>query len=142
MKKTPLSKMNYGESFQSMIGAEAIQKLLSEVDLVSEQVKVREELSSTSSETKKKKLVKRLKLVEAFLSSKLKPEWMIMNVIPVIPPELSPLVPLDGGRFATSDLNDLYRRVINRNNRLQRLLNLKAPDIIVRNEKKDVTGSM
>ena len=102
----------------------------------SEQVKVREELSSTSSETKKKKLVKRLKLVEAFLASKLKPEWMIMNVIPVIPPELRPLVPLDGGRFATSDLNDLYRRVINRNNRLQRLLNLKAPDIIVRNEKR------
>ena len=129
-------KEEYGESFQSMIGAEAIQKLLSEVDLVSEQVKVREELSSTSSETKKKKLVKRLKLVEAFLSSKLKPEWMIMNVIPVIPPELRPLVPLDGGRFATSDLNDLYRRVINRNNRLQRLLNLKAPDIIVRNEKR------
>ena len=129
-------KEEYGDSFQSMIGAEAIQKLLSEVDLPSEQVKVREELSSTSSETKKKKLVKRLKLIEAFLSSKLKPEWMIMNVIPVIPPELRPLVPLDGGRFATSDLNDLYRRVINRNNRLQRLLNLKAPDIIVRNEKR------
>ena len=129
-------KEEYGDSFQSMIGAEAIQKLLSEIDLPSEQVKVREELSSTSSETKKKKLVKRLKLVEAFLSSKLKPEWMIMNVIPVIPPELRPLVPLDGGRFATSDLNDLYRRVINRNNRLQRLLSLKAPDIIVRNEKR------
>ena len=128
-------KEEYGESFQSMIGAEAIQKLLSEVDLPSEQIKVREELSSTSSETKKKKLVKRLKLVEAFLSSKLKPEWMIMNVIPVIPPELRPLVPLDG-RFATSDLNDIYRRVINRNNRLQRLLTLKAPDIIVRNEKR------
>ena len=115
-------KEEYGDSFQSMIGAEAIQKLLAEVDLSSEQVKVREELSSTSSETKKKKLVKRLKLIEAFLASKLKPEWMIMNVIPVIPPELRPLVPLDGGRFATSDLNDLYRRVINRNNRLQRLL--------------------
>ena len=129
-------KEEYGDSFQSMIGAEAIQKLLAEVDLKSEQVKVREELSSTSSETKKKKLVKRLKLIEAFLTSKLKPEWMIMNVIPVIPPELRPLVPLDGGRFATSDLNDLYRRVINRNNRLQRLLNLKAPDIIVRNEKR------
>jgi DNA-directed RNA polymerase subunit beta' len=129
-------KEEYGDSFQSMIGAEAIQKLLSEIDLPSEQVKVREELSSTSSETKKKKLVKRLKLIEAFLSSKLKPEWMIMNVIPVIPPELRPLVPLDGGRFATSDLNDLYRRVINRNNRLQRLLTLKAPDIIVRNEKR------
>ena len=119
-----------------MIGAEAIQKLLSEVDLPSEQIKVREELSSTSSETKKKKLGQKIKLVEAFLSSKLKPEWMIMNVIPVIPPELRPLVPLDGGRFATSDLNDLYRRVINRNNRLQRLLTLKAPDIIVRNEKR------
>ena len=129
-------KEEYGDSFQSMIGAEAIQKLLSEVDLPSEQVKVREELDSTSSETKKKKLVKRLKLIEAFLNSKLKPEWMIMNVIPVIPPELRPLVPLDGGRFATSDLNDLYRRVINRNNRLQRLLTLKAPDIIVRNEKR------
>ncbi|MAT33085.1 MAG: DNA-directed RNA polymerase subunit beta' [Rickettsiales bacterium] len=129
-------KEEYGDSFQSMIGAEAIQKLLSEIDLPSEQVKVREELDSTSSETKKKKLVKRLKLIEAFLNSKLKPEWMIMNVIPVIPPELRPLVPLDGGRFATSDLNDLYRRVINRNNRLQRLLTLKAPDIIVRNEKR------
>ncbi len=129
-------KEEYGDSFQSMIGAEAIQKLLSEIDLKEEKTKVREELASTSSETKKKKLVKRLKLIEAFLNSKLKPEWMILNVIPVIPPELRPLVPLDGGRFATSDLNDLYRRVINRNNRLQRLLNLKAPDIIVRNEKR------
>ena len=129
-------KEEYGDSFQSMIGAEAIQKLLSEVDLKSEQKKVREDLEATSSETKIKKLVKRLKLIEAFLNSKLKPEWMIMNVIPVIPPELRPLVPLDGGRFATSDLNDLYRRVINRNNRLQRLLVLKAPDIIVRNEKR------
>ena len=126
----------YGDSFQSMIGAEAIQKLLSEIDLQDEQKVVREDLASTSSETKKKKLVKRLKLIEAFLGSKLKPEWMILNVIPVIPPELRPLVPLDGGRFATSDLNDLYRRVINRNNRLQRLLTLKAPDIIVRNEKR------
>ena len=129
-------KQEYGDSFQSMIGAEAIQKLLSEVDLNAEQKKVREDLESTNSETKIKKLVKRLKLVEAFISSKLKPEWMILNVIPVIPPELRPLVPLDGGRFATSDLNDLYRRVINRNNRLQRLLTLKAPDIIVRNEKR------
>ena len=108
--------------------------ILSEVDLQAEQKKVREDLESTNSETKIKKLVKRLKLVEAFITSKLKPEWMILNVIPVIPPELRPLVPLDGGRFATSDLNDLYRRVINRNNRLQRLLSLKAPDIIVRNE--------
>ena len=126
----------YGEDFKSMIGAEAIQKLLSEVDLASDRKKVREELKTTNSDTKKKKLVKRLKLIEAFLSSKLKPEWMILNVIPVIPPELRPLVPLDGGRFATSDLNDLYRRVINRNNRLQRLLSLKAPEIIVRNEKR------
>ena len=129
-------QQEYGDSFQSMIGAEAIQKLLSEVDLEAEQKKVREDLESTNSETKIKKLVKRLKLIEAFISSKLKPEWMILNVIPVIPPELRPLVPLDGGRFATSDLNDLYRRVINRNNRLQRLLTLKAPDIIVRNEKR------
>ncbi len=129
-------KQEYGDSFQSMIGAEAIQKLLSEVDLQAEQKKVREDLEATNSETKIKKLVKRLKLIEAFLNSKLKPEWMILNVIPVIPPELRPLVPLDGGRFATSDLNDLYRRVINRNNRLQRLLTLKAPDIIVRNEKR------
>ena len=129
-------QQEYGDSFQSMIGAEAIQKLLSEVDLQAEQKKVREDLESTNSETKIKKLVKRLKLVEAFINSKLKPEWMILNVIPVIPPELRPLVPLDGGRFATSDLNDLYRRVINRNNRLQRLLTLKAPDIIVRNEKR------
>tara|TARA_B100000035_G_scaffold295177_1_gene286043 strand:+ start:468 stop:4607 length:4140 start_codon:yes stop_codon:yes gene_type:complete len=129
-------KQEYGDSFQSMIGAEAIQKLLSEVDLEAEQKKVREDLESTNSETKIKKLVKRLKLIEAFINSKLKPEWMILNVIPVIPPELRPLVPLDGGRFATSDLNDLYRRVINRNNRLQRLLTLKAPDIIVRNEKR------
>ncbi|MFL2679522.1 MAG: DNA-directed RNA polymerase subunit beta' [Alphaproteobacteria bacterium] len=129
-------KDEYGDSFQSMIGAEAIQKLLSEIDLETERQKVRADLEATNSETKIKKLVKRLKLVEAFTNSKLKPEWMIMNVIPVIPPELRPLVPLDGGRFATSDLNDLYRRVINRNNRLQRLLTLKAPDIIVRNEKR------
>ena len=129
-------KNEFGDGFETMIGAEAIQKLLSEVDLKEEKVKVREELKSTNSETKKKKLVKRLKLIDAFLSSKLKPEWMILNVIPVIPPELRPLVPLDGGRFATSDLNDLYRRVINRNNRLTRLLALKAPEIIVRNEKR------
>src|SRR4029077_18971060 len=94
------------------------------------------DLSETTSEAKRKKLVKRLKLVEAFLDSGNKPEWMVMEVIPVIPPELRPLVPLDGGRFATSDLNDLYRRVINRNNRLKRLIELRAPDIIVRNEKR------
>ena len=103
-------QQEYGDSFQSMIGAEAIQKLLSEVDLQAEQKKVREDLESTNSETKIKKLVKRLKLVEAFIDSKLKPEWMILNVIPVIPPELRPLVPLDGGRFATSDLNDLVQK--------------------------------
>ena len=129
-------KEEFGDEFETMIGAEAIQKLLSEINLDEEKVLVREELKSTNSETKKKKLVKRLKLIDSFISSKLKPEWMILNVIPVIPPELRPLVPLDGGRFATSDLNDLYRRVINRNNRLQRLLNLKAPEIIVRNEKR------
>ena len=126
----------FGDEFESMIGAEAIQKLLSEVDLEKDKETVRKELKTTNSDTKKKKLVKRLKLIEAFQTSKLKPEWMILNVIPVIPPELRPLVPLDGGRFATSDLNDLYRRVINRNNRLQRLLSLKAPEIIVRNEKR------
>ena len=109
-------KDEYGEEFQTMIGAEAIQKLLSEINLEEEKITVREDLKNTNSETKKKKLVKRLKLLDAFISSKLKPEWMILNVIPVIPPELRPLVPLDGGRFATSDLNDLYRRVINRNN--------------------------
>jgi DNA-directed RNA polymerase subunit beta' len=129
-------KDEYGEEFQTMIGAEAIQKLLSEINLEEEKITVREDLKNTNSETKKKKLVKRLKLLDAFISSKLKPEWMILNVIPVIPPELRPLVPLDGGRFATSDLNDLYRRVINRNNRLHRLLTLKAPEIIVRNEKR------
>jgi len=129
-------KEEFGDEFESMIGAEAIQKLLSEINLDEEKKSVREDLKNTNSETKKKKLVKRLKLIDAFISSKLKPEWMILNVIPVIPPELRPLVPLDGGRFATSDLNDLYRRVINRNNRLQRLLNLKAPEIIVRNEKR------
>ncbi len=129
-------KEEFGDEFESMIGAEAIQKLLSEINLDEEKKSVRNDLKNTNSETKKKKLVKRLKLIDAFISSKLKPEWMILNVIPVIPPELRPLVPLDGGRFATSDLNDLYRRVINRNNRLQRLLNLKAPEIIVRNEKR------
>ena len=101
-----------------------------------ERVKVRDELRETSSEAKRKKLVKRLKLIDAFLESGTRPEWMILSVVPVIPPELRPLVPLDGGRFATSDLNDLYRRVINRNNRLKRLIELRAPDIIVRNEKR------
>ncbi len=127
----------YGEdSFEAMIGAEAMKKLLSSLELEEERVICREELRETGSEAKRKKLVKRLKLIEAFLESGARPEWMILDVVPVIPPELRPLVPLDGGRFATSDLNDLYRRVINRNNRLKRLIELRAPDIIVRNEKR------
>ena len=127
----------YGEdSFVAMIGAEVVQKLLADLELDELKIKLKTELSETSSETKKKKIIKRLKLVEDFLSSGNKPEWMIMNVLPVIPPEIRPLVMLDGGRFATSDLNELYRRVINRNNRLKRLLELKAPDIIIRNEKR------
>ncbi len=127
----------YGENtFTAQIGAEAIRTLLSAVDLAKEKVSLRVDLAETTSEAKRKKIVKRLKLVENFLDSGNKPEWMVMEVIPVIPPELRPLVPLDGGRFATSDLNDLYRRVINRNNRLKRLIELRAPDIIIRNEKR------
>ncbi|MBR6674230.1 MAG: DNA-directed RNA polymerase subunit beta', partial [Mailhella sp.] len=118
------------------MGAEAIRGLLENLDLPSLRVQLREESQETKSQTKKKKLTKRLKIVEAFLESNNKPEWMILEVIPVIPPDLRPLVPLDGGRFATSDLNDLYRRVINRNNRLKRLKELGAPDIIIRNEKR------
>ena len=126
----------YGDDFEAKMGAEAIQQLLLNVDLDEAAVTLREELASTTSETRIKKISKRLKLVEAFLGSGNKPEWMVMEVLPVLPPDLRPLVPLDGGRFATSDLNDLYRRVINRNNRLKRLLELNAPDIIVRNEKR------
>ncbi|MEX2629374.1 MAG: DNA-directed RNA polymerase subunit beta', partial [Tistlia sp.] len=127
----------YGEeAFEAEIGAEAMKRMLKALDLEAERPKLRQELKETNSEAKRKKLVKRLKLVEAFIESGAKPEWMILDVIPVIPPELRPLVPLDGGRFATSDLNDLYRRVINRNNRLKRLIELRAPDIIVRNEKR------
>ncbi len=118
------------------MGAEAVRLLLEEIDMAKLRAELREEAMTTKSQTKKKKIIKRLKIVEAFLESNNKPEWMIMEVIPVIPPELRPLVPLDGGRFATSDLNDLYRRVINRNNRLKRLLELGAPDIIIRNEKR------
>jgi len=124
------------DQFEIGIGAEAIKKLLQKIDLDAERVKLRADLKETTSEAKRKKLVKRLKLVEAFAESGSRPDWMIMDVIPVIPPELRPLVPLDGGRFATSDLNDLYRRVINRTNRLKRLIELRAPDIIVRNEKR------
>jgi DNA-directed RNA polymerase subunit beta' len=128
---------HYGEdAVQVGMGAEAVRKLLEEINLEELRTELREESATTKSQTKKKKLTKRLKIVEAFLESGNRSEWMIMEVIPVIPPELRPLVPLDGGRFATSDLNDLYRRVINRNNRLKRLLELGAPDIIIRNEKR------
>jgi DNA-directed RNA polymerase subunit beta' len=126
----------HGDEFDARMGAEAVRELLKGVNLETEAVRLREELSGTTSDTKIKKLAKRLKVIEAFLHSGNKPEWMIMEILPVLPPELRPLVPLDGGRFATSDLNDLYRRVINRNNRLKRLLELNAPDIIVRNEKR------
>jgi len=127
----------FGEdSFTAAIGAEAIKVLLENVDLEQEQADLRKELAETKSELKPKKIVKRLKVIEGFLESDNRPEWMILDILPVIPPELRPLVPLDGGRFATSDLNDLYRRVINRNNRLKRLIELRAPDIIVRNEKR------
>jgi DNA-directed RNA polymerase subunit beta' len=128
---------DFGEDqFTASIGAEALRTMLSAIDLGEEKERLRTELRETSSEARRKKLVKRLKLVEAFVESNSRPEWMILEVVPVIPPELRPLVPLDGGRFATSDLNDLYRRVINRNNRLKRLIELRAPDIIVRNEKR------
>jgi len=125
-----------GWDFRAGIGAEAVRELLQDLDLEALAKELRAELADTNSDTKKKKLVKRLRIVEAFLESGNKPEWMILTVIPVLPPDLRPLVPLDGGRFATSDLNDLYRRVINRNNRLKRLLELDAPDIIIRNEKR------
>ncbi|MDH3689752.1 MAG: DNA-directed RNA polymerase subunit beta' [Gammaproteobacteria bacterium] len=126
----------YGDEFDARMGAEAIRELLRKIDIKTEATLLREELKETSSETKIKKLTKRLKVIEAFIHSGNKPEWMILEILPVLPPDLRPLVPLDGGRFATSDLNDLYRRVINRNNRLKRLLDLNAPDIIVRNEKR------
>ncbi|WP_040916735.1 DNA-directed RNA polymerase subunit beta' [Legionella tunisiensis] len=132
----------YGDEFDARMGAEAIRDLLRQIDLEEEIKSLREELPTTNSETKIKKITKRLKLLEAFYESGNKPEWMIMDVLPVLPPDLRPLVPLDGGRFATSDLNDLYRRVINRNNRLKRLLDLSAPDIIVRNEKRMLQESV
>ena len=126
----------FSDEFEAKMGAEAVQALMKDMDVEAEVARLREEIPATNSETKLKKLSKRLKLLEAFLASGNKPEWMVMTVLPVLPPDLRPLVPLDGGRFATSDLNDLYRRVINRNNRLKRLLDLNAPDIIVRNEKR------
>ena len=124
------------DAFAAGIGAEALRTMLAAIDLNSERERLRAELKETGSETRRKKLVKRLKMAESFIDSGSRPEWMILKIVPVLPPELRPLVPLDGGRFATSDLNDLYRRVINRNNRLKRLIELKAPDIIVRNEKR------
>ena len=133
----------YGEdSFTAGIGAEALREMLADIDLDAERVRMRMELRDCNSDMKRRKLIKRLKIVEAFISSGNRPEWMILTCLPVIPPELRPLVPLDGGRFATSDLNDLYRRVINRNNRLRRLIELHAPDIIVRNEKRMLQESV
>ncbi len=132
----------YGDEFDARMGAEAVFELLRSLDIKAEVVTLREDISATGSETKIKKFSKRLKLMEAFQVSGNRPEWMVMSVLPILPPELRPLVPLDGGRFATSDLNDLYRRVINRNNRLKRLLDLNAPDIIVRNEKRMLQESV
>jgi len=132
----------YGDDFTAKMGAEAIYELLKAIDLKEEVEVLRKEISETNSETKIKKISKRLKVMDALLTSKNRPEWMVLKVLPVLPPELRPLVPLDGGRFATSDLNDLYRRVINRNNRLNRLLDLSAPDIIVRNEKRMLQESV
>jgi DNA-directed RNA polymerase subunit beta' len=130
------------DAFSVGIGAEAVKQMLSGIECQKEAVRLRADLKDTTSEAKRKKLVKRLKMIEAFAEGGAKPEWMILDVVPVIPPELRPLVPLDGGRFATSDLNDLYRRVINRNNRLKRLIELRAPDIIVRNEKRMLQESV
>ena len=132
----------HGDEFDARMGAEAVHDILKSIDLESEGVNLREEIDATKSETKLKRLTKRLKLVESFIASGNRPEWMVMTILPVLPPDLRPLVPLDGGRFATSDLNDLYRRVINRNNRLRRLLELNAPDIIVRNEKRMLQESV
>ncbi|SHE21243.1 DNA-directed RNA polymerase subunit beta' [methanotrophic endosymbiont of Bathymodiolus puteoserpentis (Logatchev)] len=132
----------YGDDFIAKMGAEAIYELLKSIDIKAEVDQLREDINSTNSETKIKKYSKRLKVLESLLGSSNRPEWMVMNVLPVLPPELRPLVPLDGGRFATSDLNDLYRRVINRNNRLHRLLDLSAPDIIIRNEKRMLQESV
>ena len=132
----------FGDEFEARMGAEAIQQFLLSMDMEGEIARLREEIPATNSETKIKKLSKRLKLMEAFVNSGNRPEWMVLTVLPVLPPDLRPLVPLDGGRFATSDLNDLYRRVINRNNRLKRLLDLSAPDIIVRNEKRMLQESV
>src|SRR5207344_340168 len=132
----------HGDELDARMGAEAVYELLRTLDLAAETAKVREDMAATSSETKIKRLTKRLKLLESFIESGNSPQWMVLTMLPVLPPDLRPLVPLDGGRFATSDLNDLYRRVINRNNRLRRLLELNAPDIIVRNEKRMLQESV
>ena len=132
----------YGDEFQALMGAEAVRELLRTIDVDRDVERLRQELETTGSEAKNKKIAKRLKILEGFQKSGIKPDWMVLEVLPVLPPDLRPLVPLDGGRFATSDLNDLYRRVINRNNRLKRLLELKAPDIIVRNEKRMLQESV
>jgi DNA-directed RNA polymerase subunit beta' len=132
----------HGDEFDARMGAEAVHDLLKDIDMNQDAENLREEIDATKSETKLKRLTKRLKLVESFIASGNRPEWMVMTILPVLPPDLRPLVPLDGGRFATSDLNDLYRRVINRNNRLRRLLELNAPDIIVRNEKRMLQESV
>jgi DNA-directed RNA polymerase subunit beta' len=132
----------HGHEFDARMGAEAVHNLLKDIEMESDATNLREEIDATKSETKLKRLTKRLKLVESFIASGNRPEWMVMTILPVLPPDLRPLVPLDGGRFATSDLNDLYRRVINRNNRLRRLLELNAPDIIVRNEKRMLQESV
>ncbi len=132
----------YGDEFVAAMGAEGVRELLKSIDVDREVDRLREEIQVTSTEAKVKKIAKRLKVLEGFQRSGIRPEWMVMEVLPVLPPELRPLVPLDGGRFATSDLNDLYRRVINRNNRLKRLLELKAPEIIVRNEKRMLQESV
>ena len=132
----------YGNEIKVGMGAEAIKELLQSIDLEKAYEDLSEEIKVTKSQAKNKRNIKRLKLIESFINSGNKPEWMILDVLPILPPDLRPLVPLEGGRFATSDLNDLYRRVINRNNRLKRLLELKAPDIIVRNEKRMLQESV
>jgi DNA-directed RNA polymerase subunit beta' len=132
----------YGDDFDARMGAEAVYELLRGIEMQKQADQLREELKECTSETKFKRITKRLKLIESFIESGNHPEWMVLTVLPVLPPDLRPLVPLDGGRFATSDLNDLYRRVINRNNRLKRLLELSAPDIIVRNEKRMLQESV
>ena len=132
----------YGDDFSAAMGAESIHDILKDLDLQDSLNQIQEDMEATASQIKIKRYQKRLKLIESLISSGNRPEWMILKVLPILPPDLRPLVPLDGGRFATSDLNDLYRRVINRNNRLQRLLDLNAPDIIVRNEKRMLQKSV